>query len=426
MAIIPLPTWSDAVSKKKYPSIPTNCKAEIAIVGGGLVGILSAYMLLKDGHAVTILEAQPNIGTGVTMYTTAFLTKSIDTSLKDMVAIYGARNARMVWESHQSAIELIASIVKTEKIDCEFKRVSNISYANTSEEFKGLEEEYEVIQKLGFSASLKKANRPGFKNAGGLELKDQAKFHPIKFLNALTDCVLSMGGNIYTNAEVRKITETENKVVITTANKAKVIAEQVIVCTYQPIKSLSTFAKKGQYQTYVFEASIPKGLIAEGLYEDDANPYHYMRVDTGSGTTDRMIIGGEDHRVEIKMDPEKNFAVLEEYLQSILQGAKYKINRKWFGLILEPTDGLPLIGRSTTRQLVATGFSGNGMTYSAIASTVFRDIISRRKNSWIKLYDPTRLPTLKQLAFKGYDYGEEFIGGAAKNIFHEPKPNKKK
>jgi glycine/D-amino acid oxidase-like deaminating enzyme len=413
-----VPTWGETLSKKKFSTLQGPINTEIAIIGGGLAGILTAYLLLQDGHTVAVLESQPTIGKGMTMYTTAFLTKSLDTDFADMISIYGARKAALAVEAHQSAIETIAAIVKKEKIDCEFTWISNITYANTPDDFSGLQKEADALEQLGIPATLKRTSRSGFKNAGSLELKRQAKFHPTKFLSALVDRVTAMGGTIYTNAEVNSIKETDTGVVIMTSEKMKVTAEQAIVCTYQPIKSLSTFAKKGQYQSYVFELAIPKGLIAEATYEDTMNPYHYMRIDAGSGPMDRMIVGGEDHRVEIKMDPERNFAALEEYVQSILQGVKYQIKRKWFGLILEPSDGLPLIGRSTQRQLVATGFSGNGMTYSMIAATVFRDIIGKRKNPWIKIYDPTRTPTLKQLAFKGYDYGQELIEGAGKNIFH--------
>jgi glycine/D-amino acid oxidase-like deaminating enzyme len=137
------------------------------------------------------------------------------------------------------------------------------------------------------------------------------------------------------------------------------------------------------YKSYVYEVRIPRGLIKEGTYEDCNNPYHYFRVDR-QAKYDRMIIGGEDNRKEIAVDDRKNFKALEEYLTELLKGKRYTIVRKWTGPILEPSDGLALIGKFRSVQLIATAFSGNGMTYSGIAAT---------------------------------DYAGEFFGGVAKNVF---------
>ncbi len=128
-----------------------------------------------------------------------------------------------------------------------------------------------------------------------------------------------------------------------------------------------------------------------------------------------MIIGGEDNRKEIEFRNQKNFNALQDYLMQLLQDKKFQIVRKWSGPILEPTDGLPLIGYFKPGQLLATAFSGNGMTYSAIAAMMFKNMVTNEKNKWTTLYDPKRTPTAKQLLKKGIEYGEEFIKGAVKN-----------
>src|SRR6185436_4626270 len=110
------------------------------------------------------------------------------------------------------------------------------------------------------------------------------------------------------------------------------------------------------------------------------------RIDP-SADQDRMIIGGEDIKSIVKMDPEKNFAALEEYLSKILKGHNYEITKKWIGPILEPSDGLALIGRMSNHEFVASAFSGNGMTYSAISAMILKDLVLGYDNIYAKVFD---------------------------------------
>ncbi len=422
MKISEKPTWQDSKKSKsakgKYPTLKEHIKVDVAIVGGGITGITSAYLLSKAGLKVAVLEAKEDIAADTTMYTTAFITKVIDTSITDLNKMFGAKNARMVWDSGQAAIDLIADIVRKEKIDCEFKRVDYYEYANNPDQFDELEEEQKTSRKLGFLTSVK--NGPinfGFKNFGAWQIKNQAKFDPIKYVEALADRAREKGAIIFTNTEVTKI---KGKGPLTLETKsARLSADYAIIATYKPFEnSLRTFGKKGMYQSYVFEVRLPKGTIKEGLYIDLENPYHYLRLDSYP-SHDRLIIGGEDHREEIKMNQGKNFQALEEYLKTIIPGVSYKIIKRWTGPILEPSDGIALIGEVKNHQLIGSAFSGNGMTYSTIAAMVFRDIILKKKNPWIALYNPKRKLKIKRLVRKARDYSEELYHGAIKNSIQQ-------
>lgn len=171
------------------------------------------------------------------------------------------------------------------------------------------------------------------------------------------------------------------------------------------------------YRSYVFELEIPKGRFKEALYEDNSNPYYYFRIDSGKDH-DRMIVGGEDHKDIFGSSlSRKSFEALETFVEKILMGERYWIMKKWSGPILEPSDGLPLIGEIAPHCYVATGFSGNGMTYSMISSLLLRDLIVEKRNSWTATYDPKRtLLHPKRLATKARDYIEEFFQGAVKNL----------
>ncbi len=197
----------------------------------------------------------------------------------------------------------------------------------------------------------------------------------------------------------------------------EVRAQWTLTATYHPFNNpKEVLLKKGMYRSYIVEMEVPAGKYPEGTYEDMDNPYHYWRVDAGKGARgkDRIILGGEDHRIEVPLKKEKNFDALLQYAEDIF-GKRYPVVRRWSGLIEEPIDGLAFIGEYDPRQLIATAFSGNGMTYAGISALIFRDIIAGNANALADIYRPQRMPSLTQLWKKGRDYGEEFFRGAVAN-----------
>jgi glycine/D-amino acid oxidase-like deaminating enzyme len=414
------PAWTDIKKEGFYPLLQENIGADVVIVGAGLAGVLTAYKLAKTGKQVIVLEKN-KIGSGATEYTTAFLTQNLDTDLIELDKMFGPEKTLSIWNSHGAAINEIENIIKVENIDCDFKRVSNIVYANEDDGVLELEKNVDTASRLGIELSLHPLNDFKFKNFGYMEIPQQAKFHPLKFLFRLAQIAQNLGVKFYEDTEVEKIEHQGEEWCALTKEGFVAKCKDLILATYYPLQNpVQTLFKKGMYRSYVMEAKIHKWMIPENLYEDDANPYHYFRIDPLDEQHDRMIIGGEDHRKEIKIDPEKSFSALEDYLKSIV-GQNYEITKKWTGPILEPSDGLALIGETSPHQYVATAFSGNGMTYSGISSILLTDLILGRQNSWVDIYDPKRIPSLYQLFLKGKDYLGEFFGGAGQNLFKSPK-----
>jgi glycine/D-amino acid oxidase-like deaminating enzyme len=402
------------IKTKKFKKLKGDIETEVLVIGGGLAGFWHAYLLSELGINVTIVDSK-KLGHGATGVTTAFLNQEIDTNLTDLVKMFGKKQAKNVWLSHKEAIDIVEEVVNEEEIECEFERSSLRVYANNDDEYKILEEEYKTAKSLGFNTYLKRKNSLLFENCGMWEIKNQAKFHPLKFLNGLIDACLRNNVGIYEDTEVIKISDNGPiKIKIKTGNI--ITADKVIISTYKPFNNESTHFKKGMYVSYVIEATLPEGKIPSGMYLDMKDPYNYFRVDKLNSKSDRIIFGGADHRMEIKMSPAKNFKALQETMNNLFKGINYKIINKWTGPILEPIDGLALIGEIASNQYVATAFSGNGMTYSPMSAIINRDLILKNKNPWINIYDPKRPMRLKPLIKKAGDYTKEFWGGAVKNI----------
>ncbi len=419
-------SWESSRSIQAFPKLEKNIETDVVIVGGGMAGLLSAYVLAKAGKKVVLLEKE-RLASGVTLRTTAFLTQIIDTDAEDVCRMLGVKKAKTMYASHMSGSALIERIAREEKIDCDFKRISNYIIAKTKDEAEGLEDELDVLKALGLSVVFERNKSGNIKNTAVLEVKDQAKFNPLLFLSGLVPILVSLGVSIYENTEVESLNAEDlaaggggstSGLVIAKAGEHGVRAKWSVTATYQPFNNpAGVFLKKGMYISYVYEIEVPKGNYAEGTYEDMKNPYHYFRVDSASDNQhDRIIVGGEDHRKEIPMDKEKNWQALSDYCDKTFGKDTYKIIRRWDGPMLEPSDGFALIGILKKNQIIATAFSGNGMTYSGISAIMIKDIIEKGKSDWDMLYNPKRYPTFTMLRIKIRDYTGEFLRGALRNM----------
>jgi len=406
--------WRDGIAQHEYPALRTDLTVDVAIIGGGLTGLTAAYELRDSGLSVALLEAN-TLGAYASGSTTAFLMELIDTDADELVKTRGEREARAILDSHRDAVSLYESIVTNEAIDCEFARTPFFKYALSSAEATKLRGEVSALEDLGRDA-MWQTTQFAFPTMGYMTLGNQAKFHPLKFLTALSGRVRTTA-KIFEHTEVTSVSRTGNVVILKTSMHT-VHARYVLMATHYPItQPKKLFFKKAAYITYVLAASIPKKTLPEGLYEDMLNPYHYMRVDKGA-KRDRLIVGGEDHRMDVSVPEEPAFIKLRAYVHERLPNVKMDVEREWKGRIVEPGDGIAFLGPVDMPHLYyATGYSGNGLTYAAIAAQLFRDYVRGTHNPLQEIYAAGRQANMRAYLSSAGHYLEEFKNGALKHLF---------
>src|SRR6476660_6620964 len=109
--------WADGVAELAFP-VARSCDVDVAIVGAGIAGITTAFLLAESGKTVALVDMGP-IARGQTANTTAHLTWVIDRPLARLARDFGKR-ASFVLEAHQSAINEIERIVRRLGISCGF------------------------------------------------------------------------------------------------------------------------------------------------------------------------------------------------------------------------------------------------------------------------------------------------------------------
>ncbi len=383
--------WHEGVEHAIYSPISLPSKTGVLIIGGGITGITSAYLLAKEGINPILLEKN-EIGEFVTCATTGFLTQILDTAPSKLVSLYSKDTAREIFKSHQNAIDEIEKIIISEKIECEFERCSNYIYANSKKEEKLLLKLTEKYKSLGVNAEYKKDNKLKFNSFGYIEIFNQAKFHALKYVNSLAQIAVKNGAIISENAKVLNLKKEKEGVLVEIENVPGIKAKKVFSATYMPFGKPPHLERKyNMYRSYVVEYKIPKNIMREGTYEDTLKPYHYFRIDS-KADFDRLIIGGNDNLSALKIDHELGSKVIKDYTKELFKNNDFEEVRHWSGSISEPVNKIACIGETLAGQangeniFYAFGFSGNGLTYSYIASKIFTDQLVDKNNPYSKIY----------------------------------------
>jgi len=393
--------WTDTSKLPLESRLTEDIHTDVCIVGAGIAGMSTAYLLAREGKAVVVLDDGP-IGGGMTARTTAHLTNALDDRYFEIERLHGKEGARLAAASHTAAITAIEAIVKREAIRCEFTRLDGYLFVPPGESTKVLNAELAAAHRAGLTDIEKVARAPcdSFDTGPALRFPRQAQFHPLKYLSGLAKAIKTNGGRIYTQTHANSIAGGKKARIIT--RDGVVTAGSVVVATNTPVNDLiAIHTKQASYQTYVIAARVPTGSVQRALYWDTLDPYHYIRIETvGGGATayDLLIVGGEDHKTGQADDGARRFAALERWTRRRFPMAE-SIDYRWSGEVMEPVDGIAFIGRNpldAKNVYVATGDSGNGMTHGTIAGLLITDLILKRKNAWAPLYDPSRI-TLRAL-----------------------------
>jgi glycine/D-amino acid oxidase-like deaminating enzyme/nitrite reductase/ring-hydroxylating ferredoxin subunit len=372
-------------------SLKRDAQADVCVVGAGIAGLTTAYLLVCEGKSVILLDDGPIAG-GQTERTSAHLSNAIDDRFSELENIHGAEVSRLAAESHAAAIDQIETIANEEGIDCEFARVDGYLFLDAGQNADVLNEERRAARRAGLHGVdfVRRAPISSFDTGPCLRFPRQAQFHPLKYMAGLVESYLMKGGIIHANTHVSTI---DGNRVVTNAGP-KITAGSVVVATNTPVNDLlAIHTKQAPYLTYAIGAQVPRGSVEQALYWDTHDPYHYIRIESGR-YDDILIVGGEDHKAGQASDEIERWDRLEDWTKERfpMMGA---IEYRWSGMVMETIDGLAFIGRNPADQenvYIATGDSGMGLTHGTIAGILLTDLILERANPWEKIYDPTRKP----------------------------------
>lgn len=369
----------EAEEKVTRPSLQGNIKAEVAVIGAGLAGVLTAYMLQEQGLPVVVLECKET-GCGITKNTTAKITSQHGLIYRKLMMYKGEERAREYASSNQKAIELYEEIINRLAIDCDYQSMPNYIYTLDNEQ--RIRQEIEAAQKVGLPVAFTRETTLPFQIKAAVRFDRQAQFHPLKFIDAVAKKL-----TIYENTRVTELRS--NGLIITDQGSVK--AKSIVIATHYPFINAPGYYffrmhQERHYLTALEDTDGQNNMKLDGMYLD-ADPQGY----TFRNYKQYLIFGSGKHRTG-KYNPLDAYAKIEEAAAKWYPNAKIKYT--WSAQDCITPDSIPYIGRysvNTRNIYVATGFNKWGMTTAMVSAMIIRDMITGKENEYQKVFDPRRL-----------------------------------
>jgi len=429
-----VPVWTRDVTSLSHPLPPQTIDADVCVVGAGIAGLTTAYLLAGEGKRVVVLD-EGKVGAGQTERTSAHLASAIDDRFHVLEKSHGLPATRLAYQSHALAIDTIEKISKNEEVACDFARLDGVLFLAADESPDTIDKEFDAAVRAGVRGVLREADLmlPAKGVGPGIRFPHQARFHPLKYLYGLAHAVEKRGGQIFVGERVTDVTGADRKkgtpARITLEEGRTLEAECVVVATNTPAPIndwMGIYTKQASYRTYMVGIEIEPGSVPDQLYWDTGDAYHYVRIHREASGRELLLVGGEDHKVGQGSPDTERFDRLVEWAGEYFN-ARGPVVVRWSGQVQEPADGLAFIGRAPTsgdNVYVITGDSGMGLTHGTLGAILVTDLIMGRTNPWEALYDPSRrtatLEFARENANTAFQYKDFLTPGEVKSVDEVP------
>lgn len=381
--------WLDSTPKTNYEAIKKDSSTDIVVIGGGITGITTAFMLKNEGFKVILVEAD-KIVQGTTGHTTAYVTSQHDIIYKKLINKFGFEKAKQYAEANEGAIDFIESIVKRYNINCDFCRLPAYIYASDESYIDEMKAEVEAAKSLGIKAKFVEELNLPFQIKGAICFENQAQFHPRKYLLRLAKEIPGNGSEIYEHTRIVDI-EHDNMYTVVTSAGIKITASKVVLASHFPFYDGMGlyFAKLRPQRSYVLTAKI-KNKLPKGTFVYAGKAGWYFRLQKYRDG-EMLILGGQDHKTAHGTDMQEHFIKLQNYAKENFQIEKFLY--VWSTQDYITVDGVPYVGKLTASLeniYVATGYGEWGMTNGTAAAGIIKDIIVKNKSPYEEVYNPSR------------------------------------
>ena len=420
---IPRSYWIDSTEETHYPKLNEDIDVDIAIVGGGMVGILTAYQLQDEGFNVAILEAE-RIVESTTAHTTAKLTSQHNLIYDKIKKQMGDECGKQYINANETAIHEIKKIADENNIDCDYISQPSYLFTQNDKYINQIEDEVKAVNSLGINARLVNEMPLPIDIKSGMVFENQAQFHPRKFLISLAKIIHQNGVSIYEKTRAIELDKNNESYIINTSQGKKVTADKVIIASHYPF-----YNKIGMYYSRIYvERSYAIAIKAKekfpgGIYINAEDPSRSLRsIATENG--ELILVVGETHKTGQGENMNDHYEALLNFAKEVF--TVEDVLYRWSTQDCMTIDGLPYIGQfnpDTPNLYLATGFHKWGMTNSMASSMILRDLIVKGKSPWEDVYNPSRktiVSSTKEFLGQNINVAGQLLDGKLSPIANNP------
>ncbi|WP_246054275.1 FAD-dependent oxidoreductase [Paenibacillus anaericanus] len=416
--------WRETSSLPSFPQLNKDIKADVAVVGAGITGITTAYVLTKAGLKVVVLDAA-TILDGATGYTTAKITSQHGMIYSKLIHHFGEESARLYYEANEEALQFIKNTVQEENIDCHLQQEDAYLYADSDEQAEQLHKEWQAYEQLELPGEWTETLPIPLVTKGAIRLGNQAQFHPLLYLRSLTNYITEHGGILYENTMMEDYAKQGEDGSIA----LKTMSGHIITCNHAVSASHFPFFDGGSLYFTRLHAERSYAIALEpknhfsyagGMYINCEKPKRSLRSAKMNGK-EVILIGGESHRTGSNECTLCHYQELEKFGGAMFEATK--VPYRWSTQDLITLDDVPYIGALNTRHpniFVATGYGKWGMTTGTLAALLIRDLILGKENRYTELFSPSRFkmnPSIKNFAVQNTIVAKELVSGKIENVY---------
>jgi glycine/D-amino acid oxidase-like deaminating enzyme/nitrite reductase/ring-hydroxylating ferredoxin subunit len=377
--------WNETAAATGFPQLSEDLSVDIAIIGGGIVGITTARTLKDMSHTVAVIEAR-KVGRQVTGRSTAKITSQHSIIYQILEQKFGEARARLYAEAQETAIRKIRSLAAEYGIDCDIEPKSAYAYTRDESYVSKIEKEVEVAQRLGLPATLVRQTDLPFDVLAAIRFNNQAQFHPTKYVAGLAQTIPGVGCHVFENS---RAVDWEPTRVVT--EQGSVTARHVVMATHLPLGQVGGYYARAYPQAEpVIAARIRR--VPDGMYINVEQPSHSIRTHTRENGDVYGIVAGTSFKPGHTDEERKYFQDIERWLTKHFDAGP--VEYRWVNEDYKPMDRAPFIGWSSSvgdGYLVATGFGAWGITNGTAAGMILADLATGKGNSWLELFDAKRV-----------------------------------
>ena len=387
--------WRASTPSTSYPPLPPEGgRATVAVLGGGIAGLTTAYALAREGRRDVVVVEAGRIVEGVTGFTTAKVTVGHNLVYADLADRFDEATAAAYAESQSAALAWVCDTVEREGIVCELERVPSLVYTEVAEEREQIEAEVAAAQRAGLAATLVTDSDLPYDIVAGARLEDQAQFHPRKYLLALAERFVAAGGRIHEQTRALDV-DTGSPCVVKT-DRGELRADHVVVATHYPFLDRGLlFSRLAPYRDVVVAVPVPEAQAPQVMAistGSEAGGTHSVRAAPFDEGRRLLVVTGGQYKTGTTASVEERYEQLLDWVRE--RFGVGDLAYRWSTQDTSSVDRLPYIGRlplSGDNVWVATGFSAWGMTGGTMAGLLLTDLLQGRENPWAAVYDPGRV-----------------------------------
>jgi glycine/D-amino acid oxidase-like deaminating enzyme/nitrite reductase/ring-hydroxylating ferredoxin subunit len=409
--------WIDSTKEKNnnFKTLNEDMEVDVCIIGGGLVGLQSAYYLSKAGLKIAVLE-RGDICSHTSGHSTAKITSQHDLFYKYLIDSFGKDYARDYLLANEEAVANIKHIIEKEKIDCDFSMQDAYVYTQSEDDIQKIKDEVDSVKSMGFECEYVEKIPIPIKILGAIKFPNQAEFHPRKYAFGLCDVIQSYSGDIYTNTKVVSSKKENDFYITTTENEHSIKSKYVILATHYPIINFPGLYYLKMYQSTSYIIAVDtKTDLNDGMYINSETPTYSFRT-TPYEDKKILLVAGSDHKTGAKIDLSEAYDNLEKKAKELYP--KAEVLYRWCTEDCISLDKIPYIGEfstTTENMFIATGFKKWGISSSNVAANILTDKILGRENKYEYVFRSTRFEPVKN---------HEELGNMLKEVTHSLVLNK--